>query len=79
MYLLVRLSADRRGNHIKVLFDMLINVLLAERAGVIFLFLGKPCEPFGSGKQRIGTDRPKDSLVDRACLRYRRLIFFTFF
>ena len=52
--LLVRLSADRGGNRIKVLFDMLLNVLLAERAGIIFLFLGKPCQPFGSGKQRIG-------------------------
>ena len=32
---------------------MLLNVFLAECAGVIFLFLGKPCQPFGSGKQRI--------------------------
>ena len=40
------------GNCVQILLDVFLNIPLAESIGVIFLIIGKTCQPFGSCEQR---------------------------
>ena len=50
----MRLALYGGGHRIKIFLDVLLNVLLAECIAVVFLIIGKTCQPFGSGKKRFG-------------------------
>ena len=42
------LALYRMGNCVQILLDVFLNIPLAKSIGVIFLIIGKTCQPFGS-------------------------------
>ena len=49
--LLVRFSVDGRGHRFQIALDVLLQIHLADGIDTVFLIVGKPRQPFGSGEK----------------------------
>ena len=48
----MRFSVDSRGHRFQITLDVFLQIHLADGIDAVLLIIGKPRQPFGSGKQR---------------------------